>query len=131
MSHLYFCEPEEISYPSLGSLEELQSRADHFEDRINVQKEKKRQEQGKRDDIEEEMGNLRNHQRELLAKQGRLLGEAEVIMFHLLCLQQGPYIKHTRNKNGAYLSENKQFAKLVMFTASKGTITRHWNEKKS
>lgn len=76
-----------ISYLSaLGSLEELQSRADHFEDRINVQKEKKRQEQAKKDDIEEEMGSVQNDQRELVQQKGRLLGEAEVITFHLLCL---------------------------------------------
>jgi DNA repair protein RAD50 len=85
MNCLYFCEVEKIFYFLLGSLEELQSRADHFEDRINVQKEKKRQEQAKKDDIEEELVNLQNHQRDLLAKQGRLLGEAEVIIVHLLC----------------------------------------------
>ncbi|KIM43207.1 hypothetical protein M413DRAFT_444016 [Hebeloma cylindrosporum] len=60
-----------------GSLEELQSRADHFEDRINVQKEKKRQEQAKKDDIEEEIGSLLNNQRDLVERKGRLLGEAE------------------------------------------------------
>ena len=75
-----------ISHLSLGSLEELQSRADHFEDRINIQKEKKRQEQGKKDDIEEEMATLQNDQRRLLAQKGQLLGEAEVIAFRLLGL---------------------------------------------
>jgi hypothetical protein len=46
---------------------------------VNAQKQKKVVEERKKDDFEEELNSLQSSERELVAKQGRLLGEEEVI----------------------------------------------------
>ena len=45
---------------------------------MNAQRQKRVVEERKKDDFEEELNSLQNGQKDLLAKQGRLLGEEEV-----------------------------------------------------
>jgi hypothetical protein len=45
---------------------------------VNAQRQKKVVEERKKDDLEEELNSFQNGQKDLLAKQGRLLGEEEV-----------------------------------------------------
>ncbi|KAF8195567.1 AAA domain-containing protein [Pholiota molesta] len=60
-----------------GSLEELESRSEQFEDSINIQKENKRLEERKLEDTEEELNSQIAQQRSLIVQKGRLLAEAE------------------------------------------------------
>jgi hypothetical protein len=53
-------------------------RLKRFDDHANAQKQRKVVEERKKDDLEEEWNSLQNSQRDLLARQGRLLGEEEV-----------------------------------------------------
>ncbi|KDR82825.1 hypothetical protein GALMADRAFT_112894 [Galerina marginata CBS 339.88] len=73
----YLAEVKSKYQQVLGTLEELQLRADQFEDNINFQKETKLKEERKKDDLEEELSAVLGQQRELLAQRGRLEGEAE------------------------------------------------------
>ncbi|KAF8967155.1 AAA domain-containing protein [Flammula alnicola] len=60
-----------------GSLEELESRSDQFEERINLQKENKRQEERKMEDLDDEQNSQIADQRALITQKGRLVAEAE------------------------------------------------------
>ena len=53
-------------------------RLKRFDGHANAQKQRKVVEERKKDDLEEEWNSLQNSQRDLLARQGRLLGEEEV-----------------------------------------------------
>jgi DNA repair protein RAD50 len=67
-----------LAHLLLGSLEELESRSEQFEDSINIQKENKRLEERKLEDTEEELNSQIAQQRSLIVQKGRLLAEAEV-----------------------------------------------------
>ncbi|KAF8631077.1 hypothetical protein AX15_002678 [Amanita polypyramis BW_CC] len=60
-----------------GTDEELESRRRHFDDHINSQKQKKRLEDTRKQDLEDELGSAREGHKELLARQGALTAEAE------------------------------------------------------
>lgn len=53
-------------------------RLKRFDDHVNAQKQKKVLEERKKDDLDEELISLQKGQRDLLERQGRLLGEEEV-----------------------------------------------------
>ena len=61
-----------------GTDEELDARLRHFDDHISSQKQKKRLEDTRKQDLEDELANARERHRELLARQGALTAEAEV-----------------------------------------------------
>ncbi|CAA7261579.1 unnamed protein product [Cyclocybe aegerita] len=60
-----------------GTLEELESRQNQFQDIINSQKEKGELERRKLEDIQEEIDSLQVQQKRLWNEEGRLRGEAE------------------------------------------------------
>ena len=62
----------------LGTDEELESQLRHFDDHISSQKQKKRLEDTRKQDLEDELGSARERHKELLARQGALTAEAEV-----------------------------------------------------
>lgn len=67
-----------LAHLLLGSLEELESRSEQFEDSIYLQNENKRLEERKLEDTEEELNARIAQQRSLIDQKGRLLAEAEV-----------------------------------------------------
>ena len=70
-----------LVYLYIGTLEELESRAEQFEGKINVHQENKRQEERKMEDLEEDLSRQTLQQRGLIDKKGRLIAEAEVKKF--------------------------------------------------
>lgn len=70
-----------LVYLYIGTLEELESRAEQFEGKINVYQENKRQEERKMEDLEEDLNRQTLQQRSLIDKKGRLIAEAEVKEF--------------------------------------------------
>ncbi|KAJ3509992.1 hypothetical protein NLJ89_g4921 [Agrocybe chaxingu] len=60
-----------------GTLEELESRQNQFQDIINSQKDKGELERRKLEDLQEEIDNLQIQQKRLWNEEGRLRGEAE------------------------------------------------------
>lgn len=61
-----------------GTDEELDTRLRHFDDHISSQKQKKRLEDTRKQDLEDELVSARERHKELLARQGALTAEAEV-----------------------------------------------------
>lgn len=53
-------------------------RLTHFDDHINAQKQKKRAEDTKKQDLEDELVNVRKQHTQLVAVHGGLVAEAEV-----------------------------------------------------
>jgi DNA repair protein RAD50 len=66
------------SFILLDTDEELQLRLAHFDDHINTQKQKKRMEETKRQDLEDELFNIRKRHTQSVAAHGGLAAEAEV-----------------------------------------------------
>ncbi|KAF4617143.1 hypothetical protein D9613_005936 [Agrocybe pediades] len=63
--------------PIPGTLEELENQASDFENSIKQLEGKRASQKSHKDDLEEELNNLQLHQKQLLALEGRLAGEAE------------------------------------------------------
>ena len=61
-----------------GTDDELNSRLQHFDDHINLQKQKKKSENDKKLDLEDELSAVRQQHTDLVAHHGRLIAEAEV-----------------------------------------------------
>ncbi|RDB18009.1 DNA repair protein rad50 [Hypsizygus marmoreus] len=61
----------------VGTDEELQLKLKHFGDHINAQKQKKRLEDTKKQDLEDELANVRKQHTELVKQHGGLVAEAE------------------------------------------------------
>ncbi|KAF8349440.1 hypothetical protein F5887DRAFT_914397 [Amanita rubescens] len=59
-----------------GTDEELETRLRHFDDHISSQKQKKRHEDTRKQDLEDQLANVRERHNELLARQGALTAEA-------------------------------------------------------
>lgn len=71
--------PSVHPHPSLSDTdEELHMRLTHFDDHINAQKQKKRAEDTKKQDLEDELVNVRKQHTQLVAVHGGLVAEAEV-----------------------------------------------------
>ena len=62
----------------IGTDEELQSRLTRFDDHINTRKQKRRQEDTRKQDIEDNLANVRERHTELVDQRGGLVAEAEV-----------------------------------------------------
>ncbi|KAF5382729.1 hypothetical protein D9615_002851 [Tricholomella constricta] len=62
----------------VGTDEELNSRLKHFDDHINAQRQKKRLEDTRKQDLEDELINVRKQHTDLVAQHGGLVAEAEV-----------------------------------------------------
>ncbi|GLB38321.1 putative repair protein [Lyophyllum shimeji] len=60
-----------------GTDEELELRLKHFDDHINSQKQRRRLEDTKQQDLEDELLDVRNRHTQLVAQQGGLMAEAE------------------------------------------------------
>lgn len=61
-----------------GTDEELHSRLTRFDDHINARKQKRRQEDTRKQDLEDDLANIRKQHTELVAQHGGLIAEAEV-----------------------------------------------------
>ncbi|KAG6854661.1 hypothetical protein C0991_003309 [Blastosporella zonata] len=61
----------------VGTDEDLETRLRHFDDHINAQKQKKRVEDTKKQDLEDELANVRKQHTELVAQHGGLVAESE------------------------------------------------------
>ncbi|KAF8073695.1 AAA domain-containing protein [Lyophyllum atratum] len=66
----------------VGTDEELSLRLEHFDDHINAQRQRKRQEDTKKQDLEDELVNVRKQHTELVAQHGGLVAESEVCSPH-------------------------------------------------
>lgn len=102
-------------YLYLGTLEELESRAEQFEDNVNVHKENKRQQERKLEDLEEDLDTQTRQQRRLIDKKGRLIAEAEVRK--ILTLHSIVYKRLIgRNKTEGSNNANRQYVRSVKCT---------------
>lgn len=70
-----------------GTLEELETRANQFQQRIEQQKERRKIELRRKDDLEDEVNSVQATQRDLFTQQGRLEAEAEVGFGHFISLR--------------------------------------------
>ncbi|KAG5639217.1 hypothetical protein H0H81_005696 [Sphagnurus paluster] len=61
----------------VGTDEELNSRLSHFDDHINSQRQKRRLEDTRKQDLEDELASVRKQHTELVAQHGGLVAEAE------------------------------------------------------
>ncbi|KAH9480437.1 DNA repair protein RAD50 [Psilocybe cubensis] len=75
---MQYLEDLKLKYRAVpGTLEELETRANQFQQRIEQQKEKRKAELRNKEELEEEVNSVQATQRDLFTQQGRLEAEAE------------------------------------------------------
>lgn len=107
----------------------METRLRHFDDHISSQKQKKRHEDTRKQDLEDQLANVRERHNELLARQGALTAEANVrknLIVGGLCI-----ITFLRHKVSEWRNGSNSSTKSVESMISRVLVIHHWKERKS
>lgn len=112
----------------VGTDEELEARLQNFDSHISEQKRKKKAEDGKKQDLEDELSNARRKHVELLQEQGSLRAEAKVNSRTSSSSTVTSSI--LRHKMTGYLNGKSKFARLASSTELVVSTHHHWRERR-
>jgi len=114
-----------------GTDEELQTRLTRFDDHINTRKQKRRQEDTRKQDLEDDLANARKQHIELVKQHGGLVAEAEVSLGKFSPLPVTDRIVSARDKKQGWQTESISSAKSAKNMGLRALEANHSNANKS